>query len=116
MATTSQKMMEIKFFVRIRGALTPPPRMDTPVVQIPLRVYKKLPPLLLGLIDIPCGAYNRQANAQSDAQTGPCVRRYGFEECSDLEARQHEHTAEQEWRARTLKASPSPWKSMSVRH
>jgi hypothetical protein len=36
MATTSQKMMEIKFLVRIRGALTPPPTMDTPVVQMPL--------------------------------------------------------------------------------
>ena len=28
--------MEIKFLVRIRGALTPPPTMDTPVVQMPL--------------------------------------------------------------------------------
>jgi hypothetical protein len=87
MATTSQKMMEIKFFVRIRGALTPPPRMDTPVVQMPLRVYELLPPFVLALIDIPCGANNGQSNAQSDAQTGPCVRRYGFEECSHLEGR-----------------------------
>lgn len=28
--------MEIKFLVRIRGALTPPPRMDDPVMKIPL--------------------------------------------------------------------------------
>jgi hypothetical protein len=28
--------MEIKFFVRIRGALTPPPRIDVPVMKIPL--------------------------------------------------------------------------------
>lgn len=28
----------IKFFVRIRGARTPPPRIDEPVTQIPLRV------------------------------------------------------------------------------
>jgi hypothetical protein len=32
MATASQKMMEIKFFVLIRGARTPPPMMDVPVV------------------------------------------------------------------------------------
>jgi hypothetical protein len=37
MATTSQKMMEIRFLVRIRGARTPPPRMDEPVMKIPLR-------------------------------------------------------------------------------
>ncbi|SRR6266536_3712949 len=36
MATTSQKMMEIKFFVRMRGALTPPPRIEEPVMKIPL--------------------------------------------------------------------------------
>jgi hypothetical protein len=36
MATTSQKMIEIKFFVRIRGALTPAPRIDEPVIKIPL--------------------------------------------------------------------------------
>lgn len=27
----------IRFFVRIRGARTPPPRMEEPVTQIPLR-------------------------------------------------------------------------------
>jgi hypothetical protein len=36
MATTSQKMMEMRFFVLIRGALTPPPRMEVPVMKIPL--------------------------------------------------------------------------------
>jgi hypothetical protein len=36
MATTSQKMMEIRFLVRIRGALTPPPRMEEPVMKMPL--------------------------------------------------------------------------------
>lgn len=35
-ATTSQKMMEIRFFVLIRGALTPPPRIEDPVMKIPL--------------------------------------------------------------------------------
>lgn len=38
MATTSQKMMEMRFFVRIRGAFTPPPMMDEPVMKIPLGV------------------------------------------------------------------------------
>jgi hypothetical protein len=36
MATTSQKMMEMRFLVRMRGALTPPPRMDEPVMRMPL--------------------------------------------------------------------------------
>jgi hypothetical protein len=36
MATTSQKMIEIKFFVRILGALTPPPTIEEPVRNIPL--------------------------------------------------------------------------------
>lgn len=29
-------MYEIKFFVRMRGALTPPPKIDVPVMKIPL--------------------------------------------------------------------------------
>lgn len=37
MATASQKMMEIRFFVLIRGALTPAPTMLTPVVKMPLK-------------------------------------------------------------------------------
>ena len=37
MATASQKMIETRFFVRIRGALTPPPRIEAPVVKIPLK-------------------------------------------------------------------------------
>jgi hypothetical protein len=36
-ATTSQKMMEMRFFVRMRGALTPPPIIEEPVMKIPLR-------------------------------------------------------------------------------
>lgn len=36
-ATASQNMIETKFLVRIRGALTPPPKIDTPVVNIPLK-------------------------------------------------------------------------------
>lgn len=36
MATASQKITEIKFLVLMRGALTPPPMMLTPVVWIPL--------------------------------------------------------------------------------
>jgi len=28
--------MEIKFFVRMRGALTPPPRIEEPVMKMPL--------------------------------------------------------------------------------
>jgi hypothetical protein len=36
MATTSQKMMEIRFLVRMRGALTPPPMMEEPVMKMPL--------------------------------------------------------------------------------
>lgn len=37
--TTERKVTTdlIRFFVLIRGALTPPPRMDAPVTKIPLR-------------------------------------------------------------------------------
>ena len=35
-ATTSQKIIEIRFFVLIRGAFTPPPMMEEPVMNIPL--------------------------------------------------------------------------------
>lgn len=35
-ATASQNIIETKFLVRIRGALTPPPRIDAPVVKMPL--------------------------------------------------------------------------------
>lgn len=35
-ATASQKIIETKFFVLIRGAFTPPPRMDAPVENMPL--------------------------------------------------------------------------------
>ena len=36
MATTSQKMMEMRFLVRMRGARTPAPRIDEPVMKMPL--------------------------------------------------------------------------------
>ncbi|OQV10276.1 hypothetical protein CLAIMM_14300 [Cladophialophora immunda] len=29
-------MIEMRFFVRIRGAFTPPPRIDVPVMKMPL--------------------------------------------------------------------------------
>jgi hypothetical protein len=77
-------MMEIKFFVRIRGALTPPPRMDTPVVQIPLSSRVREVPLR-NSEDVPSGAYDGQANTERDAQTSPCVWRDCFEELSDLQ-------------------------------
>lgn len=35
-ATASQKMIETKFLVLIRGALTPPPMIETPVEKIPI--------------------------------------------------------------------------------
>ena len=35
MATTSQKIMEIRFLVLMRGALTPPPRIEEPVMKMP---------------------------------------------------------------------------------
>ena len=37
MATASQKMMLMRFFVLILGALTPAPKIDEPVIQIPLQ-------------------------------------------------------------------------------
>lgn len=37
MATTSQKMMEMRFLVRMRGARTPPPTIEDPVMKMPLQ-------------------------------------------------------------------------------
>jgi len=55
MATTSQKMMEIKFFVRILGALTPPPRIEAPVMKIPLLCLSQYADLsILFLSDAQC--------------------------------------------------------------
>jgi hypothetical protein len=34
-------MMEMRFFVRIRGARTPPPIIEEPVMKIPLEVYQR---------------------------------------------------------------------------
>jgi hypothetical protein len=40
MATASHMIIEIRFFVRMRGALTPPPRILTPVANIPLNILR----------------------------------------------------------------------------
>ena len=40
MATASQNITDIKFFVLIRGAFTPPPIILTPVVWMPLKLSK----------------------------------------------------------------------------
>lgn len=47
MATTSQKIIEMRFLVRMRGALTPPPRMDEPVKKIPLEEGEVSPAILI---------------------------------------------------------------------
>lgn len=33
----------------------------------------------------PCGADDREADAKTDTQTGPCIRRNGLEEGADIE-------------------------------
>lgn len=38
-ATASQKIIDTKFLVRIRGAFTPPPKIDDPVVNMPLKAW-----------------------------------------------------------------------------
>lgn len=35
-------MIEMRFFVRIRGTLTPPPNILTPVANMPLQIRKLL--------------------------------------------------------------------------
>lgn len=80
--------MEIRFLVRIRGALTPPPRMDEPVMKMPLRTfecYYDPEELALMLESVPGSPNDGQSDAERDAQVCPCVRRDGFEECADLE-------------------------------
>ena len=41
-ATASQKTIETRFFVRIRGALTAPPRIEEPVVKMPLKTASRV--------------------------------------------------------------------------
>jgi hypothetical protein len=91
MATTSQKMMEIRFLVRMRGALTPPPRMEEPVMKMPLiesgcQQEAKLTRPRTNW-HIPCCANHRESYAEGDAQVCPRVRRDGFEEGADLDVR-----------------------------
>lgn len=45
MATTSQKIILIKFFVVIRGARTPAPRIEEPVMKIPQAAPTTLKPI-----------------------------------------------------------------------
>lgn len=49
MATTSQKIILIKFFVVIRGARTPAPRIDEPVMKIPQAAPTTLKPIQLAI-------------------------------------------------------------------
>jgi hypothetical protein len=68
MATTSQKMMEMRFLVLIRGALTPPPMMDEPVMRMPLG---RSAVACDGEESAPCGADDGQADAETDAHGCP---------------------------------------------
>lgn len=84
--------MEIKFFVRIRGAFTPPPRMEVPVMKIPLSMHQKCCPVYANMpisqpnimMVVPCCSHHGQAYAKRNAHICPHVRRHAFEEGTDL--------------------------------
>lgn len=135
MATTSQKMIEIKFLVRIRGARTPPPTIEEPVMKIPLNA--ETPPsarlFVLHVSDkesevvfVPCCPYDRETNAERDTQACPSDGGYRFEKGADLAkqfvrssipllvGRRHVMASQEPLDRHTLKASPLPVKSISV--
>src|SRR5512140_2836217 len=86
MATTSQKMMDIKFLVRMRGARTPPPRIEEPVMNIPLFRSQTTETENRGAgRAIPCGSHHREAYTERDTEICPRIWRDGFEEGADLE-------------------------------
>jgi hypothetical protein len=68
MATTSQKIIEIRFFVRIRGALTPPPRIDEPVMKMPLQIVSEADAVNCGRI-----IYTRQLQQLINLCTNRCL-------------------------------------------
>jgi hypothetical protein len=86
MATTSQKIMDIKFLVRMRGARTPPPRIEEPVMNMPLFRSQTTESENRGASRaIPCRSHHRKAYTERDAEICPRIWGYGFEEGADLE-------------------------------
>jgi hypothetical protein len=68
----------MRFLVRIRGARTPPPRMDEPVTKIPLRLYqpmstKEHKTRTYGVLAPSCSK-NAESYAETDARRRPHVR------------------------------------------
>lgn len=60
---------DIRFLVRIRGAFTPPPRMDVPVIKMPLVIVSHL-----GWIGIaPCSAYDGKTYVEAYAEKTPRI-------------------------------------------
>jgi hypothetical protein len=114
MATTSQKMMEMRFLVRIRGALTPPPMIEVPVMKMPLfenqlRARSKLeaartmllqPLIILCTNQCPSLPMRKAIHLQGIVQPAYIIRMLP-PQCQAIE--------------HTLKASPSPVKSISNR-
>lgn len=88
MATASQKMTEIKFFVLMRGALTPPPTMLVPVVWIPLELFE----IKLNLFsnqrqwNVQCGSDHRQCDGHTNANGCPHERRCFRQEPANADA------------------------------
>lgn len=115
MATTSQKIMDIRFFVLIRGALTPPPRMETPVVNIPLQ---QLPSATEPCLKVDADVYTMLLRLQITRYIAQCpcppTRKVKH---SQGTGRPRRHCQSQSrrirWVVHTLKASPSPLKSIS---
>lgn len=108
-------MMEIRFFVRMRGARTPPPMIEEPVMKIPLD------PCQTGVVVREEGLYHAAPTTDNPMQS-PMPRL--AQACGDTSSRncptyfKHQrpfHSYKSPKVERTLKASPSPVKSISAR-
>jgi hypothetical protein len=94
MATASQKMMLIKFFVLIRGAATPPPMMLDPVKKIPLQDNRPNEQTI-SLLDLPFIQEPYQAAPTTDREMAKAMP-IPAHMCGDVSARKLHHTASTE--------------------
>ena len=76
----------IKFLVRIRGARTPPPRMEEPVMKIPLRTGGQLRGKLTGTTCAPSGTQYAESNTATYSRRGPRIRTRLLQEAAEVES------------------------------
>ena len=75
----------IKFLVRILGARTPPPRMEEPVMKIPLRSGSQQDGKLSEAMHVPSGTQNAETYTETDPSRRPRIRACLLQEATDVE-------------------------------